>query len=167
MSVPLNIDWQQILLHLFNFIILATGLYLLLYNPVKNFMERRKKYYEELEKQAGDKLAHAESMEKEYTQRLTDADLELRQRKAEESAKLAQESQQIIQQAKEQAEKIIADAENQAQAKKAQIVNSAQQDIADMVIAATEKLIAINQSTETDSALYEQFLTVAGKGTDF
>lgn len=31
MNIPLNIDWQQILLHLFNFAILAGGLYLLLY----------------------------------------------------------------------------------------------------------------------------------------
>ena len=26
MGVPLNIDWQQILLHLFNFVLLAGGL---------------------------------------------------------------------------------------------------------------------------------------------
>lgn len=42
MGVPLNIDWQQILLHLFNFLILAGGLYLLLYKPVKAFMEKRR-----------------------------------------------------------------------------------------------------------------------------
>ena len=48
MSIPLNIDWQQILLHLFNFAILAGGLYLLLYRPVKQFMERRQTHYEEL-----------------------------------------------------------------------------------------------------------------------
>ena len=35
MNIPLNIDWQQILLHLLNFAILAGGLYLLLYKPVK------------------------------------------------------------------------------------------------------------------------------------
>ena len=29
MNIPLNIDWQQILLHLLNFVILAGGLYLL------------------------------------------------------------------------------------------------------------------------------------------
>ena len=39
MNVPLNINWQQILLHLFNFIILAGGLYILLYKPVKNFIQ--------------------------------------------------------------------------------------------------------------------------------
>ena len=30
MNIPLNIDWQQILLHLMNFVILAGGLYFLL-----------------------------------------------------------------------------------------------------------------------------------------
>ena len=35
MGIPLNVDWQQILLHLFNFIILFGGLWLLLYKPVK------------------------------------------------------------------------------------------------------------------------------------
>ena len=34
MGIPLNVDWQQILLHLFNFIILFGGLWLLLYKPV-------------------------------------------------------------------------------------------------------------------------------------
>ena len=53
MNIPLNIDWQQILLHLLNFVILAGGLYLLLYKPVKTFMEKRQQYYQEQE-QRGD-----------------------------------------------------------------------------------------------------------------
>ena len=44
MGIPLNVDWQQILLHLFNFIILFGGLWLLLYKPVKNFMAKREVY---------------------------------------------------------------------------------------------------------------------------
>ena len=40
-NIPLNIDWQQILLHFFNFSILVGGLYLLLFKPVKRFMEKR------------------------------------------------------------------------------------------------------------------------------
>ena len=31
MNIPLNIDWQQILLHVLNFVILFGGLYFLLY----------------------------------------------------------------------------------------------------------------------------------------
>lgn len=42
MNVPLNIDWQQILLHLLNFMILFGILYFFLYKPVKDFMEKGK-----------------------------------------------------------------------------------------------------------------------------
>ena len=34
-GLPLNIDIQQILLHMLNFVILAGGLYFILYAPVK------------------------------------------------------------------------------------------------------------------------------------
>ena len=40
-GVPLNVDWQQILLHLLNFTILFGALYILLYKPVKDFMKGR------------------------------------------------------------------------------------------------------------------------------
>ena len=52
MGVPLNIDWQQILLHLFNFLILFGGLYLLLYRPVKAFMDKRTAYYADMDAEA-------------------------------------------------------------------------------------------------------------------
>ena len=52
MQIPLNIDWQQILLHLFNFTILAGGLYLLLYRPVKNFIKKREEHYQSLDQAA-------------------------------------------------------------------------------------------------------------------
>ena len=51
-NIPLNIDWQQILLHLFNFSILVGGLYLLLFKPVKNFMDKRAKHYADMESAA-------------------------------------------------------------------------------------------------------------------
>ena len=52
MGVPLNIDWQQILLHMFNLIILTGGLYFLLYQPVTAFMKKRQEYYAAREKDA-------------------------------------------------------------------------------------------------------------------
>ncbi len=46
--MPLNIDWQQILLHLLNFVILFAILYFLLYKPIKDFMQKRMDYYKSL-----------------------------------------------------------------------------------------------------------------------
>ena len=47
MNIPLNIDFLQILLHLFNFVLLAGGLTFLLYKPVNNFLEKRKEHFAE------------------------------------------------------------------------------------------------------------------------
>ena len=58
--MPLNIDWQQILLHWMNLAILTGGLYFLLFEPVKQFMRKRADHYQELDKLAEDKLAQAE-----------------------------------------------------------------------------------------------------------
>ena len=56
-GVPLNIDWQQILLHLFNFTILFGALYILLYKPVKNFMDGREAHYADMDSKATQALA--------------------------------------------------------------------------------------------------------------
>ena len=40
MKLPLNIDWQQILLHALNLVILVGGLYALLFKPVKKTIRR-------------------------------------------------------------------------------------------------------------------------------
>ena len=74
MNIPLNIDWQQILLHLLNFVILAGGLYLLLYKPVKAFMEKRQQYYQEQDAKAAKTLADAEKTAAEVRQQLKNAD---------------------------------------------------------------------------------------------
>ena len=46
--MPLNIDWQQILLHWMNLAILAGGLYFLLYKPVVSFMQKREQHYKDM-----------------------------------------------------------------------------------------------------------------------
>ncbi len=76
MGVPLNIDWQQILLHLFNFVLLAGGLYFLLYAPVRNFMEKRTGDIAAKEKVAAEKEANAAALEAEYSRRLDEAKAE-------------------------------------------------------------------------------------------
>ena len=59
--MPLNINFQQIFLHLLNFTILFAAMYFLLYKPVKDFMDKRAAYYADLDRQAQDKLEEAEN----------------------------------------------------------------------------------------------------------
>ena len=75
--MPLNIDWQQILLHLLNFTLLFGILYFLLYKPVKDFMDKRVQHYQELDDQAKEALAAAEAARSEQEQKLAAADEEI------------------------------------------------------------------------------------------
>ena len=69
--MPLNIDWQQILLHLLNFVILFAILYLLLYRPVKRFMGRRAEHYKKMDEEANANLAESERAKAEYAEKLS------------------------------------------------------------------------------------------------
>ncbi|MCM1192223.1 MAG: ATP synthase F0 subunit B [Butyrivibrio sp.] len=141
MNIPLNIDWQQILLHLFNFVILAGGLYFLLYKPVKSFMEKRTAYYQGMDKAAADKMEQAEAREQEYRRRLEGADLEIR-RKKEQAAKEAEKAAEaILSEANKQREQIIAEAQREARHEKEKMVQDAKEEIVGLALAATEKML--------------------------
>ena len=158
MNIPLNIDWQQILLHLLNFSILTLGLYLLLYDPVRNFMEERAEHYKKLNSETQEKLKQAEDLETSYRERLGDIEITIDERKADaaQEAKLA--ADKLLQSAKEQAAKLLLDAQDAAQRERAKILEDSRQEIASMAMAATEKLLAQSASVTLD-----QFLAAAKK----
>ena len=76
MKIPLNINWQQILLHLFNFAVLFGILYYLLYSPVKKFMAKREEYYKKMDDDAKKNLENSENAMKEYKDKISNAEKE-------------------------------------------------------------------------------------------
>ena len=82
MNIPLNIDWQQILLHFFNFSILVGGLYLLLFKPVKSFMAKREKHYADMESAAVAREKDTEELKAEMAKREAAFDTELEEKRA-------------------------------------------------------------------------------------
>ena len=141
MGIPLNVDWQQILLHLFNFIILAGGLWLLLYKPVKNFMEKREAHYKEIDDAANEKLAAAEAEQQKYSgliEKAQDEAAELK-KKAMADADLAAKAH--IADAEQEKQRIIDDARRAAQAEKNKVLQETNAQIEEMVSAAVDKLL--------------------------
>ena len=103
-GVPLNIDWQQILLHLFNFTILFGALYILLYKPVKNFMEGREAHYADMDSRAEQALADAENSKASYEQKEKDFDEEIRAEKSRLSKEIEAERERRLTAARGEAE---------------------------------------------------------------
>ena len=140
-GIPLNIDWQQILLHFFNFALLAAGLYFLLYAPVKKFMDQRTAHYEAMDKEAEDKLKEAKDIKATYEQQLANASDEIRVKKNEADKKAQDSALTIITSAQEKADKILAEAKDSAELEKKKIVESAKTDIAQLAAEAAEKVV--------------------------
>ena len=149
-NIPLNIDWQQILLHFFNFSILVGGLYLLLFKPVKNFMDKREKHYADMESAAVDREKDTEALKAAMAQREAALDAELEEKRAA----AAQEAENYMQQqrdaAKAQADKILSDARTAAESERRKIVAVA------IAEDAMEKLL----TAQTDQS-YDAFVNAA------
>ena len=157
--MPLNIDWQQILLHWMNLAILTGGLYFLLYKPVKQFMEKREAYYREQARQAEQTLEEAEALKAACQAKLDGADAEIREArlKAQQAAQQSAEAQ--LAQAQEQARQIVAHARAEAEHSRERIMSESRRELKELTARAAKKLAA---HPEADP--FDQFLDLAEGG---
>ena len=157
MKVPLNIDWQQILLHLLNFTILFAALYFFLYKPVKDFMEKREAGYKKQHDDAEQALADAEKTKAEYEEKIAGAEEEIAAMKTEAGTKNAEERARVIEQAKAEAVTIVEAAKKRGELEHDKIIAEAQREIADIVTTATEKIVLSADVSKS----YDEFLKSA------
>ena len=159
MNIPLNIDWQQILLHLLNFAILAGGLYHLLFKPVKAFMEKRESYYQNMDSEAKQKLQDAEALKDSYTRQLDSAAQEIAQKKADAQKAIEASRNEQLKAAKDEADRILQAARANTEREHDKMLRDAQKEMADLAVTAAEKLLLKGEGSP-----YEQFLNAANAG---
>ena len=158
--MPLNIDWQQILLHWMNLAILTGGLYFLLYKPVKGFIAKREEHYRQLDEQAAQKLAEAERVHAEYQAKLDGADEEIHQARAKAQQAIQQSTEDQLAQAKEQARQIVAHAQTEAEQSRERVLRESQRELRKLAAQATKKL-----AFQADP--FDQFLDLAEEGEEY
>ncbi|MCR5632408.1 MAG: ATP synthase F0 subunit B [Eubacterium sp.] len=152
--MPLGIDFTQIFLHLLNVIILFVGLYLILYKPVKKFMQAREDHYKEMDEAAKKNLSEAEEKNAEADGRLKALDEEISQQKRKASLDIGTMRSNAEAEAKATANKIIDTAKKDAENQKQAILESAKKDITEMVENATRKVVLSGNTSEA----YDMFL---------
>ena len=160
--MPLNIDWQQILLHLLNFLILFAGLYFILYKPVKKFMKKRADGYAEQESRTKEALEDAERSRDAYSAKLAEADAEIATLKKQAEADAEAQCAATIARAAQAAAKLTEDAAAKAAKEHDRIIKKAQGDIRDIV----GEIAAKAAVGEDIDKVYDKFLSAAEKGND-
>ncbi len=159
--MPLNIDWQQILLHWMNLAILAGGLYFLLYKPVTQFMAKREEHYRTLEEAAAQKRAEAEALHQQYQAQLAAAEEELHRRRTQAEEQTAAQTEEQLTAAREEARRIVSQARADAEQVRSQTRLSAQRELRELAAEAAKKLAA-----QPDEDPFETFLTLSEGGGD-
>lgn len=139
--MPLNINLQQILLHMLNFVILIGGLYILLFKPVKDFMDKRQAAYKKADDDAKNAISEAEAKVAEYNSKMGNADKEIAAKRAETLKATEKEVAEKIADAEAEAKEILADARANAEAEKKSILASAQTEIKDITREAVAKIV--------------------------
>ena len=151
--MPLNIDWQQILLHIFNFTILFFALYFLLYKPVKKFMDDRQSRFEQMDKTYKENISESEKLCQQYSQKLESANADAQRIVEEGKADAAKQAHTIIDAAHKEADKIIETARARANAERDELLQSTKKEIAKTASMMAEKIV--NESA------YDSFIKLA------
>jgi len=160
--MPLGIDFVQILLHLFNVIILFGGLYYILFGPVKKFMDQREEHYRQLDEEKTQALADAQKMKEDYDKQLQASADQILVEKQKATREIQELRLQKVTEAQEEARRIIKKAEGEGNRRKEEIVAGAREEISNLIADAADKLL---QDGDTDD-FYDAFLDEVERGAE-
>ncbi len=158
--MPLNIDWQQILLHLLNFVILAGGLYFLLYKPVEDFMAKRAQEYKDIDDYAMKNRVETEAMRKAAQEKLDAVQEEIAQLRIKAGDEMEAEKQQMIADARTEARRILDTAGKTADQRAKKALADSNDEIRDLAMEAVRKMLL------SDEDALDKFLDAAESGSD-
>lgn len=161
MNLPLNIDFQQVFLHLLNFFILTLGLYILLYKPIVKFLKEREAKYQAMDQEAKSKLAEADHLLKERQEQIANLTGELTDLKNKTLHEAQVEANYYIESAEAESKKIKERAYQAAKADQKRILENANHEVKNIVSQAVERA-----SLADESAVYEEFFRSAEPGED-
>ena len=162
----LGINLGYLVSQLFNFIVLALLLYMLLYKPVLRMLDQRKERIARSMADVDAARAAAANAQQEYDRKVADA-----QRRAQEIITQAaqtgeQAGTEIKAAAIREAETIRQQAREDAAQEKAQILADAQKQIAGLSMLATERVLGEALDPDLQRKLIDQFLAeMGGNGT--
>lgn len=148
--MPLNINWQQILMHLFNFFLLLAILYFLLYEPVVAFIKNREQEYKEMDDKAKQNLAKSEELLQANQEKMANVEKEVKAYRKDKFNEVITQVNEKLDYAKQQEKVIIDDAKKQAIIEHDKILEQARKEVKKMAMEATKAMVGANEKDDFD-----------------
>ena len=150
----MDIHLVDIVIHIVNIVVLFVVLRILLYKPVKKFMQAREDRLKAEKQEVIDSRAETEELKKQYEEKLADAQNEAKNIIRESGEKAQAQGAQIIREAEDKAAHILSDAEIEAQKVKDKAAESMKQDVVSAAADMASKILSreVNEKDNADIA---------------
>lgn len=158
-ALPLGIDPVKIALHMFNFLLLMGGLTILLYKPVKKFIENRQNAIQkQLDENAAGKK-EAQEMLEEYTQKLENAEKELEELHASTVKIATEEKEAILAEATSKSQELYNKTQADIESEKASAIIQLREEVADVALKLAANILGREVSKEENLDLIDASIT--------
>lgn len=158
----MDINPVDILIHIINILVLFVLLRLLIYKPVKKFMDERSQRIQKEMDHASEISAQAEELHAQYQADLADADTTAQQVVREAAQKANETAQEILRDAKAQAGQMVEDARVKAEAERARALSDMEDQIADLAVDMAGHILQREVKLEDNKAVVKDFFQKVG-----
>ena len=149
----LGLSLTKFLLHLLNFAILFTALWLILYKPVMKFIRARQERIEQQKQQTEENLRASEEARAQEEERLRNLDEEIEVKRAAAEKDIFAKCDEKLRETEARADEIIRDAERRAAKQADKVVADAKQSIKDAAVALASNIIEDNIDKVDDTLI--------------
>ncbi len=146
-------------------LVLFTALSYLLFNPVRDMLEKRKQRVIDDQETAKREKAQALAFKQEYDLKLKQVDKEAEAILSEARKKAKQNEMKIVAEAKEEAARIIARANAELELEKKRALDDMKQEMIEVAAMMAEKVVAASIDTNVQESLIDETLKEMGEGT--
>lgn len=146
-------------------LVLFTALSYLLFNPVRDMLEKRRQRVVDDQESAKHEKEEAIAYKEEYEQKLKEVDKEVQVILSDARKKALQNEAKIVAEAKEEAARIIARANAEIELEKKRALDDMKQEMITIASMMAEKVVAASIDTNVQESLIDETLKEMGEGT--
>ena len=146
-------------------LVLFTALSYLLFNPVRDMLEKRRQRVVDDQETAKREKAEAIAFKEEYDLKLKQVEKEAEAILSEARKQAKQNEMKIVADAKEEAARIIARANTEIELEKKRALDDMKQEMISIAAMMAEKVVAASIDTNVQESLIDETLKEMGEGT--
>lgn len=157
-GIPLGFNIVEILLHMLNLVILVIAIRLLLYKPIKKFMDKRAEGYHIIERESMDMKAEAEQWRQNYGKLIEDAKQEAVGIEQESKHSAHLHAAEIVDRAKKEAHDILEKASQDIERQKVQLKEEMSGSVSDLAVNIAAKVLEREITQQDNNEIIDSVL---------